>query len=105
MSKALTFGELSAANLQRCEECFRKLDEWSPGDWMNTVVGEVGECAHLITDLRLGKDVSLIAVGEEMADTVIYLDLLAQRMGLDLGGTVRRKFNQDSGRFGATQQI
>ena len=34
----------------------------------------------------------------ELADVVIYADLLAERLGIDLGAAVRTKFNEVSDR-------
>ncbi len=46
------------------------------------------------------KEHSRRAIADEAADVVIYLDLLCERFGIDLGEAVRRKFNQVSDRTG-----
>lgn len=37
-----------------------------------------------------------VMLADELADVVIYLDLLAHRLGIDLGGAVMRKWNKTS---------
>ena len=57
------------------------------------MAGETGEACNLIKKLRRGEAVRPETIGEEIADVVIYADLLAARLGLDLGECVRAKFN------------
>ncbi len=123
MSK-LTFSALRVANMRRLplfrngkgEIAHSQPDgsDWSPSEWMNAVLGELGEAANLIKKVRrgdfalddyvydgtnpLGTMRSLIA--KELADTVTYLDILAYQFGIDLGEAVRLKFNEISRRVG-----
>jgi NTP pyrophosphatase (non-canonical NTP hydrolase) len=98
----LTFEQLSRANRQRCEDDFRRaVEDWSPTDWATAVAAEVGEACNLIQKLRRGEDVDLDAIADELADAVMNADLLCQRLGLDLGTAVRRKFNEVSRRVGS----
>ena len=84
-------------------------------DWLACVTGEVGELAHIIKEIRRSapadgwsdEEAMKLATAayankfrDELADTVIYLDLLAARAGFDLGAAVKDKFNRDSPRFG-----
>lgn len=46
------------------------------------------------------KEHSKQAIADEAADVAIYLDLLCYRFGIDLGGAVRKKFNEVSDRTG-----
>lgn len=89
----LSFGELRTANVQRCQDVFHEIDEWSPTDWACAAAGEMGEACNLIKKLRRGEDVKTRDIAYEIADTVIYLDLLAVRLGINLGEAVREKFN------------
>lgn len=110
----MRFDELRAANVNRCEEVFHQLNEWSPTDWACAMGGECGEALNKVKKLRRldGADASLdtpearakliAEVAEEIADTVIYADLLAARLGIDLGAAVRAKFNEVSAKRGAT---
>jgi NTP pyrophosphatase (non-canonical NTP hydrolase) len=97
----LTFNELREANRLRTERCFHPIEEWSPTDWATAVAGEVGEACNKVKKLRRGEDISIYAIGAELADTVIYIDLLCQRLGLDLGDCITRKFNEKSRQVGS----
>jgi hypothetical protein len=112
--KDLGFEELRKANVERCEQVFHKLDEWSPTDWATAVAGEVGEACNVIKKLRRldGADQTLDSPKTrlllrhmaviELADVVIYADLLAARLGMSLGDAVRSKFNEVSVKRGAS---
>ena len=97
----LSFNELRAANVTRCEQSFHGCDEWSPCDWMTAACGELGEAANLIKKMRRGEEIPIQQVAYEIADTVIYLDLLAHRLRIDLGAAVREKFDIVSKRVGS----
>lgn len=111
----LSFRKLAERNLERCEKDFHTLEAWSITDWACALGGETGECLNEVKKLRrhipadmppktiTGKASAmpacaqkLQAIGEELADIVIYADLLAQRLGLDLGTCVVKKFNRTS---------
>lgn len=112
--RSLSFGELRAANVKRVEEVFHKIDSWSPTDWATALAGEVGEACNEIKKLRRldGADASedtptkreelRIKVGRELADVIAYADLLAARLGIDLGDQVISKFNEVSKKRGST---
>ena len=69
--------------------------------WSNAVCGELGELANLIKKIERG-DFTLEEarphLADELADVATYLDLLANRAGVDLGEAVRSKFNRVSER-------
>jgi len=100
---SLSFEELAIANRLRCEQIYHPVDDWSLTDWGCAAAGEMGEACNIIKKIRRrnGKidhnhrDL-LEELGKELADTVIYLDLIAQRAGLNLGDEVRKKFNEVS---------
>lgn len=94
----LTFKELGKTNRERCEAVFHPVNNWSPTDWACAMAGECGEACNFIKKLRRGEPISPADIGKELADVVIYADLLAQRLGLDLGDCVRDKFNEVSDR-------
>ncbi len=97
--------QLREANVRRCERVFHKLDEWSPCDWATAMAGECGEACNVIKKLRRldGADASkdspayreglLKDAAYELADLIIYADLLAARLGIDLAAAVTNKFN------------
>ncbi len=88
----------SSVKYRQCES------NWQPAHWMNALVGEVGECANLIKKVDRG-DLSLEEardkIGKEIADIQCYLDLLAMKLGLDLGEVTVKKFNEVSDRIGS----
>ena len=110
----LAFSELRAANIERCEEVFHKLNDWSPTDWACAMAGECGEACNAIkkikrleTGTNTAKDPptyqhAVAIVADELADLVIYADLLAARLDIDLGAAVGRKFNVVSKRMKST---
>lgn len=107
--KALKFSELRVANVRRIPEFRNRMgglahkkpdgSDWSLGEWMCALTGEVGEAANIIKKIRRG-DYSLFNIkpqlADEFADIVIYLDLLAFRCGINLGAAVINKFNRSS---------
>ena len=97
----MDFRELAEANWIRCEESFRPLGDWSPSDWSNAMAGECGEACNLTKKIRRGEDIPIERIGQEIADTVIYADLLAQRLGLSLGDIVKQTFNEKSVEVGS----
>lgn len=113
-TKDLMFDDLRHANVERLavfknskgEFAHSEPDgsDWSLGDWVCAVTGELGEAANIIKKIKRG-DVSLVEVkGEllrEFADVVCYLDILAYRCDIDLGDAVRLKFNEVSDRIGS----
>jgi len=94
----LTFVALRAANKRRCEQEFHAIASWSATDWACAMAGECGEACNLIKKLRRGDAVEIEDIGRELADLVTYADLLAERLGIDLGEAVRDKFNEVSTR-------
>lgn len=82
--------------------------DWSFGEWMCALAGEVGEAANIIKKIKRG-DVTLAEVAQdlagELADIQIYLDLLALQAGVDLGDATITKFNQVSLRVHATVML
>lgn len=92
--------------------------DWSPAQWLQAVVGELGEFANIRKKFERG-DLSFeqyqAAAEKELADVQTYLDLLALRCldtsagphpsGVDLGAATARKFNEVSNRVGCNVQI
>lgn len=109
----LAFAELRDINVKRCTAVFHPLRDWSPTDWACALAGEAGEACNEVKKLRRldGADAHEdtaarrseleTRIGAELADTVIYADLLAARLGIDLGAAIREKFNEVSERRGS----
>lgn len=93
-------------NIARCQdpEGFGKahatIEEWSEADWMNAVVGELGELANLLKKRRRGEYIAQQDVSDEWADVFTYLDLLGRRLNLDPQNAVMGKFHRVSERIG-----
>jgi NTP pyrophosphatase (non-canonical NTP hydrolase) len=91
----LYFGDLRTTSLQRCARWHPGgVTDWSLDDWLVAVVGELGETLNVVKKLNrerdkiVGNSVSAdelrVQLADEIADTVIYLDLLAARLDIDL---------------------
>lgn len=115
---ALTFAELAAANASRCAIWHPGgLDEWSVADWAVAMAGEAGEVCNAVKKLRrvegdtvgangpTTREAAIEAIAQEIADTAIYLDLLAQRIGIRLEDCVVAKFNKVSEREGFPHRL
>jgi len=108
-NKALHLADLAKANAERCNEVFHPIDDWSPTDWACAMAGECGEACNEVKKLRRRmphfdrafahdprEEAALNRVGAEIADMVIYADLLCQRLGINLEDAIREKFNKVS---------
>jgi NTP pyrophosphatase (non-canonical NTP hydrolase) len=94
--------ELRKANKLRCERDFKhSLEDWSEMEWGCAAAGEMGELCNLLKKRKRGEDIPMKAVMDEIADVIIYLDLLAARLGVRLSGPIREKFNEVSERRGS----
>ena len=114
----LAFSTLREANKQRLPQ-FKDAhgrpahsepdgSDWSDAEWLQAVVGELGEYANVRKKLLRGDltyEQALPMMRDELADVVCYLDILAFRLGIDLGEAVRAKFNRVSDRVGSTVKL
>lgn len=112
----LAFSVLRHANRERCKRWHPGgVADWSLSDWMTATAGELGEAANVIKKLNRVRD-SLPGnketpeqlremLGKELADTAIYLDLLAEAAGVDLAQAVVDKFNEVSVRNGFPDRL
>lgn len=80
----------------------------------NELCGEAGEAANFVKKLARnlagavgGLPVSQVRdkIAEELADTVICADLLAQVCGIDLALAIRQKFNATSAKHGFPERL
>lgn len=105
--------KFSAENLRRCQApngFNHSLHSWSLSDWMTATVGELGEAANVLKKLNRVRDgirgndktpeEMKDMFADELADTFIYLDLLAQAAGIDLPVAIRSKFDRTSYKIG-----
>src|SRR5208283_4897038 len=92
---------LRKANVKRCTTSFKhSLDDWSEMEWGCAAAGEMGELCNLLKKRARGEDIPLKDVMDEIADVIIYLDLLSAKLGIQLSGPIRDKFNEVSRRKG-----
>lgn len=116
-TEPLTFKKLAAVNYARCRRWHKSedLSDWSISDWACAMAGEAGEICNAVKKLRRLEDNLLSKnakgreiksyehakkkIGEEIADTVLYLNLLAIRLGLNLEEEVVKKFNSVSRKY------
>ena len=82
--------------------------DWSPAQWLQAVVGELGEYANIRKKFERG-DISGLEFKQlaekELADVQIYLDILAFQLDIDLGKATKDKFNEVTNRIGGTIYI
>lgn len=106
----------SAENRERCEALngfCHPLASWSLSDWLVAALGELGEAANVAKKLNRVRDGVIgnheteaelrVKLASEIADTFIYLDLLAQSQGLRLSEIVRETFEKKSAMIGYTR--
>jgi len=107
MTAPLNFEELRNANLTRCEGAFHPLASWSPTDWGCAMAGEAGEACNILKKHKRGDAGPHFRenLAEEIADVVIYADLLAARCGINLGQAVCKKFNKVSKKKGSSIRL
>lgn len=123
MTDGLTFRTLRAANLKRLplfkdakgRTCHLPTDDpkaagfdWSPAQWLQAVVGELGEYANARKKVERGdmtEEEAKEKLASELADVTIYLDLLAHRLGINLGDAVMQTWNAKSEKLGIPLRI
>lgn len=128
MTDGLTFNSLRGANKARLPEFKNKHGElahsqpdgsdWSPSQWLQAVIGELGEYANLRKKYERGDltaEEFAVEAAKELADVQTYLDILAQRCldtataahpkGVNLGKATMDKFNEVSERVGSRVRL
>lgn len=115
----LTFQQFAECNIARCEApsgFHHDIDSWSLSDWFTAVLGELGEASNIAKKLNRVRDgvpgngdatpEQLHAMlKDEIADTFIYLDLLAQSQGFNLIDAVIAKFDRTSAKIGYAPRL
>lgn len=108
---SFSFQDLRKANLEILPLFKDSLDDWNLAEWMNAVAGETGEACnfakkyirqlpHDPSKEDLEKEIAL-----ELADIIIYVDLVAAKLGVNLDDVVRKKLNIVSKRMGSDKEI
>lgn len=115
----LTFEALRAVNVARSEspEGFdHKINSWDTSDWFLAVMGELGEAANVAKKLNRIRDgvrgngelteAQLQAkLRQELADTVLYLDLLCASLDISLADAIVDTFNDKSETIGSNIRL
>jgi len=108
--KQLSFNKLKNVNKRRCIDGFKhELNSWTPDQWTNAIAGETGEACNFAKKLNrllngikgnkpedLDYEILKVKLGKELADVVIYCDLTATSLGLNLSDLIIQKFNEKS---------
>lgn len=118
MHSGLSFATLRSANLARLplfknrkgQPAHSRADgfDWSPAQWLQAVVGELGEYANICKKFERGDldaDEFAKLAADELADVQTYLDILAYRVGVDLGAATIKKWNEVSQRVDCALRI
>lgn len=118
----LTLKKINTINKRRCKRWHDSgIDNWSISDWAVAMAGEAGEICNAVKKLnRLrdnlpskndpGRQIDTVAeakekIGEEIADTFLYLDLLAIRLGLNMEKEIIKKFNAVSKKYNFPERL
>ena len=116
----MTFNELETANRLRLPQFKNRQGkpahsqanghDWSIAEWTNALAGEAGEACNIAKKLLRGDygDDQELGIGElmdEIADVVIYADLVCQRVGRKLEIAVLNKFNEKSEQVGSEVRL
>jgi len=113
----LNLDALRAVNVTRCQRWHGPGSvPWNAADWSNATCGEAGEMANVIKKIRRHETGAVnegdpspealkVMAAEEMADVVIYVDLLANYLGVDLGDAIKAKFNKVSVKYGFPERL
>lgn len=113
----LTFSEVAVINRSRSTRWHAKGTEpWTGADWSNAMCGEAGEAANVVKKLRRAETgmagardphptVLVEDLADELADTFLYLDLVADHYGIDLAKAIVSKFNRVSDREGFAERL
>ena|SRR5688572_19419495 len=110
----MTLEQIRVVNVERGEEVFHKINEWTPMEWACAMAGEAGEVCNAVKKLRrletgtnTPKDPqnerdAIDDIANELGDLLAYVDLLAARLGINLAEAFREKFNAVSLRMKST---
>lgn len=119
-SAGLGLETLRSANVSRAKRWhpgFPDEQDWTLGDWGNAMAGEAGEACNVIKKIRRVEtdkqrrdtEGDIIALCDklagELADVIIYADLIAAQCGIDLSHEIKLKFNEVSDQYGFPEKL
>ena len=107
MAKGLELTDLQNFVAARTNEDLTPMHDWPHVDLACAIAGEAGETCNLVVKkYRRGFDgISEQRIGEELADVIIYVAMLAQKLDLNLAEAVVSKFNADSEKRGSKWRL
>lgn len=91
--------------------------EWLISDWSNAMGGECGEAQNVVKKIRrldtgtrgraaeADRAALVEKLADEIADTILYADLLAAKEGIDLSAAIVRKFNATSEEYELPERL
>ncbi len=92
----MNLDDLRKANLERLPLLHSKTQKWTEMEWACAAAGEMGELCNAVKKARRDRASNEEEIGEEIADVIIYLDIIASFRGLKLVDLIRYKFNKTS---------
>ena len=109
----LTFQGIRDANLSRLDYFGHGSlqDGWNVAEWGCALGGECGELLNVLKKMNRAaafdpsQESLLLEASHEIADVYLYLDLLAQKLGINIERAVMRKFNLTSEAKGFPQRL
>lgn len=119
----LTFARLTEQNVLRCRRWHANgVEDWTAERWLLAAAGELGEAANAMKKMwRLQEGISnpnnvtseqitsvkkaVDYIGKELADTLLYLNLTAVRLGINLEDKVVQVFNAKSEELGFPERL
>lgn len=106
---------LRQLNKERCEQNFKhSITSWNIMEWGCALAGEAGELCNVLKKIQRERDGiagsridgdSTKAIADELADVIIYGDLLAELCGIDIAEAVANKFNETSAKVDYKQTL
>lgn len=109
----ISFDEFQAANLRRQTVFVNKrglsFEPYNLFETAGAASGEAGELTNFCKKIRRGDidldDAAKKHIGDEIADVITYLTLVANKAGINLNDAVIRKFNEVSDRIHSTIKL
>lgn len=113
----MNFSDVTRVNRERAELWHAGTLPWTAADWSNAMAGEAGEVCNAVKKLRrietnvqqrvgpVSRDQAIAEIAKEIGDTYLYLDLLAQHLGIDIERAITDTFNRVSEREGFPQRL
>jgi NTP pyrophosphatase (non-canonical NTP hydrolase) len=113
MTGKISLEEFANINWHRATQWHEGTHDWSLADWATALGGECGEALNIVKKIRrietgvppekrTAGDLTLLKakLAQELADTYIYMDLLATAAGIRLDRAITETFNAKSEEYG-----